>query len=82
MFERYNENARRTLFFARYEASQLRSPSIEAHHLLLGLIREGQEVTARISADAAVSLPELRREIEQIPPPRRSIFGPVEIPRT
>ena len=43
MFERYNENARRTLFFARYEASQLGSPSVEAHHLLLGLIARGRK---------------------------------------
>src|SRR5688500_1667086 len=80
MFERYTENARRTLFFARYEASHLGSPSIEPHHLLLGVIREGHELTARIFAEAAVSLPELRRQIEQIPPPRRSIFVSVEIP--
>ena len=41
MFERYTERARRVLFFARYEASQLGSISIETEHLLLGLIREG-----------------------------------------
>ena len=42
MFERYTERARRVLFFARYEASQLGSISIETEHLLLGLIREGK----------------------------------------
>ena len=78
MFERYSENARRTLFFARYEASG--SPSIEVHHLLLGLIREGQEVTARIFAEAGVSLPDLRREIEELVPRRTSIPTSVEIP--
>ena len=41
MFERYTVRARRVLFFARYEASQLGSISIETEHLLLGLIREG-----------------------------------------
>jgi len=40
MFERYTEDARRTLFFARYEASQLGDMTIEPEHLLLGLIRE------------------------------------------
>ena len=40
MFERYTERARRVLFFARYEASQLGSISIETEHLLLGLLRE------------------------------------------
>ena len=42
MFERYTERARRVLFFARYEATQLGSTSIETEHLLLGLIREGK----------------------------------------
>src|SRR5438876_905028 len=36
MFERYTERARRVIFFARYEASQLGSNSIETEHLLLG----------------------------------------------
>jgi hypothetical protein len=40
MFERYTEKARRTIFFARYEASQFGSPFIETEHLLLGLFRE------------------------------------------
>ena len=50
MFERYTERARRVLFFARYEASQLGSVSIETEHLLLGLIREGKGLTSRIFA--------------------------------
>jgi quinol monooxygenase YgiN len=41
MFERYTERARRVLFFARYEASQLGSSSIGSEHLLLGLLRDG-----------------------------------------
>jgi ATP-dependent Clp protease ATP-binding subunit ClpC len=80
MFERYTENARRTLFFARYEASALGSPSIETHHLLLGLIREAQELTTRIFAEAAVSLPDLRREIEQLAPSGPSFPTSIEIP--
>jgi putative colanic acid biosynthesis acetyltransferase WcaF len=40
MFERYTEKARRAIFFARYEASQLGSPQIETEHLLLGVVRE------------------------------------------
>lgn len=44
MFERYTEKARRTIFFARYEASQFGSPFIETEHLLLGLLREDKEL--------------------------------------
>jgi len=42
MFERYTEKARRIIFFARYEASELRSHIIEPEHLLLGLLREAK----------------------------------------
>ncbi len=47
MFERYTEKARRVIFFARLEASQLGSPSIETEHLLLGLLREDKALTYR-----------------------------------
>jgi hypothetical protein len=40
MFERYTEKARRTIFFARYEASQLGAPMIGTEHMLLGILRE------------------------------------------
>jgi ATP-dependent Clp protease ATP-binding subunit ClpA len=40
MFERYTEKARRSIFFARYEASVQGSPQIGTEHLLLGLVRE------------------------------------------
>ena len=53
MFERYTERARRVLFFARYEASQLGSVSIETEHLLLGLIREGKGLTSVIATHNA-----------------------------
>ena len=64
MFERYTERARRVLFFARYEASQLGSVSIETEHLLLGLIREGKGLTSRIFQRTEVHLDGVRREIE------------------
>jgi ATP-dependent Clp protease ATP-binding subunit ClpC len=41
MFERYTEQARRTVFFARYEASCQPIEKISTAHLLLGLVREG-----------------------------------------
>jgi hypothetical protein len=52
MFERYTEQARRSIFFARYEASQIGSPSIEIGHLLLGLIRESPLLRTSLPAAA------------------------------
>lgn len=40
MFERYTEGARRTIFFARCEASQSGASEIEPEHLLLGILRQ------------------------------------------
>jgi hypothetical protein len=80
MFERYTERARRVLFFARYEASQLGSISIETEHLLLGLIREGKGLISRILAQANVSLADIRRQIEGRTVFREKVSTSVEIP--
>jgi hypothetical protein len=80
MFERYTERARRVLFFARYEASQLGSFSIESEHLLLGLIREGKGLTSRLFARSHLSLETIRREIEGRTVFREKVSTSVEIP--
>lgn len=47
MFEKYTEKARRIIFFARYEVSELGSKTIETEHLLLGLLREDEALISR-----------------------------------
>ncbi len=64
MFEKYNEKARRALFFARYEASKLGSRVIESEHILLGILREGEETVAEIFRRFQVKPEDVRREIE------------------
>ena len=80
MFERYTERARRVLCFARYEASQLGSISIETEHLLLGLIREGKGLTSRIFARSQLSIENIRKEIEGRTVFREKVSTSVEIP--
>ena len=63
MFERYTEKARRVIFFARYEASQFGSTTIETEHLLLGLIREDKNLTNRFLRNQS-SIESIRKEIE------------------
>jgi uncharacterized protein (TIGR03435 family) len=63
MFERLTEPAQRTLFFARAEASELGSASLDTEHLLLGLIREGNGLTDRLFADAGIGIDEIRDEV-------------------
>ena len=64
MFERYTEQARRALFFARYEAFQVGSAFIETEHLLLGLFHDDQSPTAGVFTRAQLSIDEVRREID------------------
>ncbi len=64
MFEKFNEKARRALFFARYEASKLGSRVIESEHVLLGILREGEETVAELFRRFHVKPEDVRREIE------------------
>ncbi|HKF21492.1 MAG TPA: Clp protease N-terminal domain-containing protein [Candidatus Angelobacter sp.] len=47
-FEIYSETARRVIFFARYEASNLGASKIQATHLVLGLLRESKAMFLRL----------------------------------
>jgi ATP-dependent Clp protease ATP-binding subunit ClpC len=80
MFERYTERARRVLFFARYEASQLGRLAIEPHHLMLGLLREGKGITSRILANAKIDFVRLRAELESRSAFQEKVSTSVEIP--
>ena len=63
MFQRFTENARRVIFYARYEASQYGSPYIEPEHLLLGLCRDDKGLLRHFTAKAGGAI-EIRAEIE------------------
>jgi ATP-dependent Clp protease ATP-binding subunit ClpC len=80
MFERYTESARRMLFFARYESSQLGSTVIETEHLLLGLVREPRGVAGRMLEQAGIRPEQIRREIEAEVAAKPKISTSVEIP--
>jgi Clp amino terminal domain, pathogenicity island component/NTF2 fold immunity protein len=79
MFERYTERARRAIFFARYEASQFGSVTIETEHLLLGLIREDKLLTNRFLRNDA-SIESIRKEIEGRTPIRERVPTSVDLP--
>lgn len=66
MFERYTEKARRVIFFARYEASQLGAAAIEPHHILLGLIREDPQLISRFCALTPAQLDDIRDKVSAV----------------
>ncbi len=80
MFEKYTEKARRVIFFARYEASQFGSPTIESEHLLLGLIREDKNLTSRFIPKANATIQDIRKEIEGRTLVRDKVSTSIDIP--
>jgi uncharacterized protein (TIGR03435 family) len=80
MFQRLSERARRVLFFAHNESSQLGSMSIDTEHLLLGLIRESKGLTNRLFADAGIALDDIRDEVLRRVPARSKTSTSAEIP--
>ncbi len=79
MFERYTENARRIIFFSRYESSQFGSPFIESEHLLLGLLREDQALINRL-VSSHVATESIRKRIEEHTPPGEKTSTSVDLP--
>jgi ATP-dependent Clp protease ATP-binding subunit ClpC len=80
MFERYTERARRVLFFARYESSQLASMTIEPEHVLLGILREKSHVGSQILNEAGVTLEGVTDELQRTAASREKISTSMEIP--
>ena len=78
MFERYTERARRVVFFARYEASQYGSPSIDTEHLLLGLLREDKGLLVRFLPTGAGEA--IRIRVNARTPARPSFPTNVDLP--
>jgi len=80
MFEKFTEKAKRILFLARYEASQQGSRAIETEHILLGLLKEGEETTRELFTRANLSMDLLQAELERRGPIREKLSTSVEIP--
>jgi ATP-dependent Clp protease ATP-binding subunit ClpA len=79
MFEKYTENARRVIFFARYEASQLGGPKIESEHLLLGLLKENKDLIRRFAPDWK-SIDRILKEITNRTAPGEKLPATVDMP--
>src|SRR6267378_1116425 len=63
-FDRFNDRAKRVLALSQDEAIRFNHNYIGTEHLLLGLIREGEGVAARVLDSLGVALSNVRRAIE------------------
>src|SRR4051812_41737794 len=65
-FDKFTERARKVLTLANEEAQRFNHNYIGTEHILLGLIREGDGVAARVLANLGVELPKVRAAVEFI----------------
>jgi ATP-dependent Clp protease ATP-binding subunit ClpA len=65
-FERFNDRAKKVLAFAQEEAIRLKHNYIGTEHLLLGLVREGESVAAKVLNALGVELSKVRTAVEFI----------------
>ncbi len=65
-FEKFTERARKVLTLAQEEAQRFNHNYIGTEHLLLGLVREGDGVAARVLSNMGVQLPKVRSAVEFI----------------
>jgi len=66
MFGRFTERAQKVLMLAQEEARRLTYPYVGTEHLLLGLIREGEGIAAKVLQGMGIELEIVRREVEKI----------------
>ncbi len=82
MWERFTEKARRVIVLAQDEATRLGHGYVGTEHILLGLIKEKQNVAAKTLASIGVNLEVLRHNIEDMlirgdkAPTREKVFTP------
>src|SRR5438477_10496291 len=65
-FDKFTERARRVLTLAQEEAQRFNHNCIGTEHLLLGLVREGDGVAAKVLANLGVELNKVRSAVEFI----------------
>ncbi len=65
-FDRFTERARKVLSLAQEEAQRFQHNYIGTEHILLGLVREGEGVAARVLESLGVELYKVRQAVEFI----------------
>jgi ATP-dependent Clp protease ATP-binding subunit ClpC len=80
MFDQYTTRARRALFHARSEVSQLGSSAIEPEHILLGVLDAGNGLGCRILSRTGHTLDDFRSDIVDRLASRERVPESVEVP--
>ncbi len=65
MFQRFTDRARRVVVLAQEEARTLDQDHVGTEHLLLGLVREGHGVAARVLESLGIGLETVRQRVQE-----------------
>ncbi len=66
MNDRFTERVRKVLFLARDEASRLQHEYIGTEHLLLGIVREGEGIAAKVLKTMGLDFEQIRLAVEKL----------------
>jgi ATP-dependent Clp protease ATP-binding subunit ClpC len=66
MNDKFTERVRRVIYLARDEANRLQNDYIGTEHLLLGIVREGEGIAARVLQKLDIELDQIQQVIENM----------------
>ena len=82
MNDRFTQRVRKVLFLARDEAGRMQHDYIGTEHLLLGIIREGEGIAARVLQRLGIDFTQIQQAIEEVVTPQSGTITIGEIPFT
>ncbi|HPF33876.1 MAG TPA: ATP-dependent Clp protease ATP-binding subunit [Candidatus Krumholzibacteria bacterium] len=82
MNDRFTQRVRKVLFLARDEAGRMQHDYIGTEHLLLGIIREGEGIAARVLQRLGIDFSQIQQAIEEVITPQSGTITIGEIPFT
>ena len=82
MHDRFTDRVRRVIYFARDEANRLQHDYIGTEHLLLGIVREGEGIAAKVLNKLDLDFEQIQQAVESMVKSTGSSLTIGEIPFT
>jgi hypothetical protein len=82
MYERFTDRARKVMQLANQEAQRLNHECIGTGHILLGLVKEGFGVGARVLREQGIQLDAIRKRVEETTGLGGVVITPGKLPLT
>jgi ATP-dependent Clp protease ATP-binding subunit ClpC len=82
MHDRFTDRVRRVIYFARDEASRLQHDYIGTEHLLLGIVREGDGIAAKVLSKMDLDFEQIQQAVESMVKASGGTLAIGEIPFT